>query len=189
MTPRGCRGGREVADHRVTRELTSDQHPPDVWASASSSSSVSSTDDDSCGRTQSRLRDPPGTKRSANAIRAAGSTGTVERGHHLDRLRERLTGRRVPVVEHPEAERLGEGRWRPELTGVVAQPVGISEARDREAVPRLPVGDGVVAREVAARLGTHVGAPAQHLGGEVEGQQLPRPPEQVDRDQGSSPMA
>ncbi len=90
----------------------------------------------------------------------------------------------MPVVEHPEAERLGQRQRQARATGVVAeQPRGVGETGDRKAVLRLLVVDRVAACEVAARFGGHVRTASEHLGSELEGHPVTRPAEQVDRDQ------
>ena len=67
--------------------------------------------------------------------------------------------------------------------GVVAdQPVEVDEPGDRHAVLGLGVVDRVAAADVAAGLVRDLQAAAQHLGGELGGQHVARPAEQVHRD-------
>jgi hypothetical protein len=90
----------------------------------------------------------------------------------------------VPVVEDAETERLGQRQRAAGGRPVVAQQaVGVGEAGDRQAVLGFPVVDAVPAGEVRVGLGADVGAPAQHLGRELEGDQVARPGQQVDRQQ------
>jgi len=90
----------------------------------------------------------------------------------------------VPAVEHAAAERLGERQRDPGRPGVVAQqPVGVREAGDGHAVLRLGIVDAVPPADVAAGLLRHVKTAAQHLAGDLQGQHVPGPAEQVHRHQ------
>src|SRR5439155_11335419 len=82
-------------------------------------------------------------------------------------------------------ERLGQGQRLPGAAGVVAQELGgVGDAGDGHAVLGFGVVDAVAAGEVAAGLAGHVEAAAQDLGGQVQGQYVTGPGEQVDRDDG-----
>ena len=118
------------------------------------------------------------------ASTAARDASRLSVGHRGDRLLEALAGRLVPVVQDPETERLGQRQRRAGFSGVVAQQgVGVAEAGDSQAVLRLRVVDAVATRKMGARLEADVGASAQHLGGELERDLVPRPCQQVDREQ------
>ena len=87
--------------------------PPEVWASARSSSSSSSTSEARCGRTQSRLRRlPPGTNPSASD--APGPVDVRHRGGVEDRGRPARPHHLHQVAEQPEA---GDVGGRPQAGG------------------------------------------------------------------------
>src|SRR5690606_21847170 len=107
----------------------------------------------------------------------------VEGGHDGDRLLEALAGRLVPVVEDAQAEGLGEREGQPGAAGVVAQEaVGVGDAGDRLPVLGLGGVDAVPAAEHRAGRLAHRRAAAQHLRGDVEGDAVPGPREEIDRD-------
>jgi hypothetical protein len=66
---------------------------------------------------------------------------------------------------------------------VALQPVGVGEPGDGQAVLRLRVVDAVPTGEMGRRLHADVGAAAQDLGGQLEGDPVTRPGQQVDRHQ------
>ena len=112
----------------------------------------------------------------------------VERGHHVDRLREDLAGGLVPGVEHPAADRLGQADRHPGPAGVDAQQrVRVGQPGHRHAVLGLRIVDAVPARQQAARVPGRVQPAAQHLAGQLEGQRGPRPAQQVQGDQRRAP--
>ena len=95
-----------------------------------------------------------------------------------DRLREDLARRLVPVVEHPDAQRLGEAEGQARPGGVVAQQaVRVGHAGDGHAVLRLGVVDAVAAGDGAAGQARDVEAAAQDLGGQLGGKDVARPAE------------
>ena len=109
----------------------------------------------------------------------------VERRHDLDRGFEHLPGRLVPRVQHAAADRLGQRQRQAGCACVDPQQVcRVGEPGDSHAVLRLWVVDAVTARHMAAGPGRHVQAAAQYLGGQVGGQHVPRPAQQVDRHEG-----
>ena len=80
-----------------------------------------------------------------------GARVAVERCHARNSVREDLAGRLVPVVEHTDAERLGQRERQPGAGGVVAQqPGGVHDPGDGHAVLGLGVVDAVAAGDVAA---------------------------------------
>ena len=116
------------------------------------------------------------TRLNRDASRAALEAGAV--------CATDVTGRLVPVVQHAQAERLGEREGYAGPAAVVAQqPVGVREPGHRETVLRLRVVDAVSTGEVRVRLEADVGAAAQHLGSELERDPVARPGQQVHRHQ------
>ena len=139
-----------------------------------------------------RGRAHPARQAEAGHVGRADHTGpdrrtggvAVQPGHRLDGVREHLAGGLVPVVQHTEAQRLGERERCPSEAGVVAeQVVRVREAGHGQAVLRLDVVDGVAAGQVARRFRSDRGATPQHLCGQVEGDPVARPHQEVHRNE------
>ena len=108
----------------------------------------------------------------------------VEPDHRRDRLREHLPRRLVPVVQHADAERLGQADRQARLRGVVAQQPGrVGDAGDGHAVLGLRVVDALPAGEVHLRLAGDVHPAAQDLGQQLHRQHVARPADEVERDE------